>query len=442
MRNYLIIILFAALAGCSKANDVDLLFDGLPEERMAERLKELQDKLLEAPNGWNVSLPTTGKGAYGFYMKFNEDQTVDMVADLTNSSAVTMSTSTYRIKWVMNASLIFDTYNYITMLQDPNPSVYGGAAGSGLKSDIEFEYIRSAGDSMILRGKKYQNNLVLIKASASEQAQYESGALLDIVQSYQDFFATHYNNYVLVTTKDGEQKVALTYNHSDKKLTYQVVEEDRSVTSGSGKFFYSTNGIGLATDFSYKGINFISGRFKSGGKSYLYDAAGNEYEILQNPVPLTPVLSIFGYNKTYKALYVGTSLPGGVSSGFNALYQSAIAKFAAMNPSRTLLDLKFTFTNSNTATITIRNTNGTSTYTGNAIFSYTLTEDGTLTLSNPSYDNNWAARVNELIDVQNFFTSRGPFKVDYASSSTDPTKILGGLYSIADPGIFFYGTFQ
>src|SRR5690606_12260500 len=136
--------LFCAMItmSCSKNETIDV-FDELPEERIGKKLEELQDKLLESPYGWNASLPTSGSGGYGFYMDFHEDQTIDMFADLNVETAGVKGTSTYRIKWVMYPTLLFDTYNYITMLQDPASGVYGGVSGSGLKSDIEFEYIRS-----------------------------------------------------------------------------------------------------------------------------------------------------------------------------------------------------------------------------------------------------------------------------------------------------------
>jgi hypothetical protein len=152
-----------------------------------------------------------------------------------------------------------------------------------------------------------------------------------------------------------------------------------------------------------------------------------------------PVL--FLYNGTYKELYIGNSLPAGVTSGFNTAYQACVTKFAAMNPKRTLVDVRFVLTNSTTATVITRNNNGTSTFIANASFQYTY-NNGIITLSNPVYDGNWAARTAQLIDIQNYFATGGPFKVDYVQSSNTSVTGLGGLYRVADNTSFFYGTLR
>ncbi|WP_437920684.1 DUF4302 domain-containing protein [Sphingobacterium sp. LRF_L2] len=434
---FTILILF----GCSKS-EVDLVFDQLPEERMGERLEELQNKLLESPYGWHVSLPTSAGGAFGFYMDFHEDQTVDMVGDITDETASLLATSTYRVTWVMNASLIFDTYNYITLLQDPGAVVDGASSGSGLQSDIEFEYVRSTTDSLILKGKKYQNAMILTKVTAEEKEKYTTGGFKDIIDDYVDFFANHLNNYINFTKDGVSTKMALKYNHGAKTLTYEVIEVDESVSSSSGKFFYSLNGIGLATDLSYGDLQLSSGKIKADGKFYIYDTKGTEYEVFQNEVPLTPLKSLFNYNGTYKSIYIsGNALPSGVSSSFNDVFNAMVSRFAATN--RTITSVEFAFQNSTTVKINIRYLSGTTAYLADASFSYVYS-DGILTLSNytPSVSNtNWTTRATQIGAFADWLKT-GPFKVDWVSSTNASVTGLGGLYRVEDEGAFFYGVLQ
>src|SRR4051812_9406094 len=190
---YILAVIFF-VTGCKK--DHPTIFDETPEERMSAHIDELNNALNGAPYGWKASITTNVKGGYGFFMDFKPDQSIMMVADLDSTTATKANTSTYRIKWVMNPTLIFDTYNYISMLQDPIPGTYGGNAGSGLQSDVEFEYIRLNGDSLILRGFKYKNELVLVKATAEQKNRYLSTAYKANIDTINNYFPGKDYNYI------------------------------------------------------------------------------------------------------------------------------------------------------------------------------------------------------------------------------------------------------
>lgn len=434
----LLYILSAAslLAACKK--DSARVFEEPAEERMAQRIGELKTGLLSAEHGWKASLTTSAKGGYGFYMDFDDAQSVAMVADLNDETATTVNTSSFRIKWVMNATLIFDTYNYITLLQDPTPSSYGGAAGSGMQSDVEFEYQRMGGDTIVLRGFKYKNELILVKATSEEKARFLGADYKANIDGINDYFATHANNYTNITGLANKAEFVL--DKSGKTASFQYVDESGNVKQVKGKFNYEDIGIQFAAGFDVSGATFTRGKLEN-GVFVLYDNKGGRYEIRQNDVPILPMPALFAYNGTYRELYIGSGLPAGVTSGFNAAYNACVSKFGAMNPSRTLVDVRFTLTNSTTATVTTRNNNGTTTFSAVASYKYTY-ENGVITLSNPSYDGNWSARGTQLIDIQNYFANGSPFRVDYVKSSDPNVVNLGGLYREADNSSFYYGTLR
>jgi hypothetical protein len=438
LMKQLLYILSATLlfANCKKDNAK--VFEESPEERMAARIDELNTALVSAEHGWKASLTTSGKGGYGFYMDFDPSQSLVMVADLNDETASKPNTSTFRIKWVMNATLIFDTYNYITMLQDPVPSVYGGTAGSGLASDVEFEYMHMNGDTIILRGFKYKNNFILVKATAAEKNGYLTAAFKANINEINNYFTVNLNNYINISGINNNIEFVL--DKSSKIAKFQYIDNSGAVVQVSGKYNFEDVGMNFAEGFTVNGVTFVKGRMENGA-FVLITADGAKYVIKQQALPILPMPTIFAYNGTYKELYIGSSLPAGVTSGFNTAYNSAVAKFAAMSPSRTLVDVRFVLTNSTTATVITRNNNGTSTFIANATYNYTYS-NGTITLSNPTYDGNWSARTAQLIDIQNYFTNGGPLKVDYVTSSNPGVTGLGGLYRVADNTSFFYGSLR
>jgi len=424
------------ITGCKK--DDTNVFDQSPEDRMSARINELNTTLNESTYGWKASLTTSAGGGYGFYMDFDESQSLLMVADLTDESATKTNTSTYRIKWIMNATLIFDTYNYITMLQDPSPAVYGGAAGSGLQSDVEFEYQRKSGDSIILRGFKYKNDLILVKATAEQKNRYLSAAFKANIDEMNNFFTVKQNNYIKV---DGiNNQVEFILNKTAKTAIFQFIDNSGAVVQITTKYSYEDQGIIFAEGFVLNGIKFVRAKIEN-GELVLYDANGKKYVVKQNSIPILPLPLLFAYNGTYKEMYIGSSLPAGVTSGFNTVYNACVTKFAAMSPSRTLVDLRFTLANSTTATLTARNNNGTSTFIAVATYKYTNV-NGIITLSSPTYDANWTARAVQFADIQNYFATGGPFKLDYVQSSNPNVTGLGGLYRVADNTSFFYGSLR
>lgn len=296
MKNIFSVILILCLFASCQKHEVEMVFDQNPETRMLERNAELRSKLLESPNGWKGSLRTSLNGsAYGFYMKFTENEEVSMVSDWNATAANTPRVSTYRVKFVMNTSLFFDTYNYITIMQDPNPAVNGGVSADGLRSDIEFEYIRSTADSIILRGKKYLNNLYLLKATAAEATSFTNGTGYSTsITAMNNFFNTTVNKYVLVNFNGTDVKVGFNFNIPSKLVSCQVLLPDQSVASANGGFAHGINEIYFNTPITIAGVTFVSVKVKTDGSYVAVDKNGKEYPILSNAVPVVPALNLFG----------------------------------------------------------------------------------------------------------------------------------------------------
>lgn len=421
------------LTGCQK-NEVDLLFNGLPEERMNDRLTELRTKLLDAPNGWKASLNTTGKGGYGFYLNFKPGANVEMLGDLNETTGTQLSESTYRVIWAMNASLLFDTFNYITMLQEPS-SNYGGTAPNGYQSDIEFEYIRSSNDSLYLRGKKYLNDLILVKASSVEKASFLAGKMNDLRVGLISYFQTKFNNYIEV---DGiANKVEVNFNTPNKSYTAQYIDTDGSVKSFSGKFHFDANGLNFSVPVTINGKTFIRATLID-GVIKMFDSTGKEYIVKQNPSPILPIENIYGYNKTYKNISTTTSaLPTiAINSEFTDVWNTVVANFVSSGRSVRYFEMKFEGAKS--MIFNLYYTGSGTNYTASVTFEYKI-EDGVITLSNPTghTSGNWNTRRAQIQPLETYLFNLGPARIDWVPNNEG--LVIGGFYSISNPNNVFYG---
>lgn len=305
------------LTNCKKESFV-AKFDKTPQERMSEQMKLVSDVLTGAEHGWIGLLPTGSGGGYSFYMTFDTAQFVNMYADLTDESASTFAPSRYRIKADMGADLVFDTYNYITLLNDPDPNAFGGVIRDGFKSDIDFIYDHSSEDSIVFMGKRYRQALTLVKATAAQATLYKDGGLLTKVNGFKEFFDKNANAYVEL---GGGIKAAVEPNSSNslesgKRVTLTALMDDGSVNSTLAKFAYTVDQMAiLDSGATINGVNFTKFGWKDDHTLAAYTSSGKEYVIKNNPTPILPLFRLWGSKYSgmysdYKEFYPGTSPAG------------------------------------------------------------------------------------------------------------------------------------
>ena len=158
---------------------------------------------------------------------------------------------------------------------------------------------------------------------------------------------------------------------------------------------------------------------------------------------------MFAYNKTYNAIHINRLLPLGVISDFNSEYTRSLNLFGALNPGRHILQCYFKLTNATKAEVGVQSQvkpDGTTYATGLATYDYKISEDGIITLSNPVYDSNYAARATQIAPIRDFFISPGTtskkFKLKYVKSSDPSVSNIAGLYDINKESNFFYGSLR
>lgn len=428
-------VFFAGVFTSCKKIEYDYIDGKTPDERSAEFSNQVRQTLLNAENGWvgYMYIPANKRG-YTFYMQFKEHNRVIMYSDFTDVAMTEPKESSYSIRNTGMPSLIFDTYSYIHLPADPNSSTSGGATGVGLSSDFEYAVIKVTDDSIILRGNLKNCDLTLVKINSAELALVKEGKIATQIDEVVRFFNEKQNNYVEVS----EGKLGVNLTHGSRQISYQILKSDGSVSSFSGTFFYSVNGLQLR-DFVFGNIHFVEAKMRD-GKLYLIDKSGKEYEMLQNRNPLTPLAASFKYGDTYKMIHIeGQTLPAGVNSGWNKIYNDLVGRFNKSS-GRVILYMDFVLQNSTKARVIIRYqaANNGSQFTADAEYDYVIDGD-VITLSNyvPSISNsNWNTRVNEIGEIVDYFKNRS-FKIDWAEGTGQ--DVLGGLYPVDKPTDFYFG---
>lgn len=172
---YLYIFLTAlCFAACKKEDDN--VFKQSPDERINKVLSTYSAALTSAEYGWKglVYPSAISTVPFSFYFKFDTANRVQMYADWDSSTLSVMQESSYRLKALQQPCLLFDTYNYIHILCDPDAGINGGYYGGGLLSDFEFilDSMSSDGDTIKLTGRLHGSKAVLVKATSKEAQDY------------------------------------------------------------------------------------------------------------------------------------------------------------------------------------------------------------------------------------------------------------------------------
>ncbi|MES1223769.1 MAG: DUF4302 domain-containing protein, partial [Bacteroidota bacterium] len=242
MRKIIFCFFIAAALFSACKKDESHVFNQTPDERLNEVLNKYQSELSGAGNGWNGVLYPKGGGAYFFYLKFNDANRVQMISDFDSASAVAVKESSYRLKALQQPSLIFDTYSYIHVLSDPDPSVNGGTVGAGLLSDFEFYFNDSTtADTVKLTGRINGSKMVLTKATAEQATAYTSGQFnINLVKENFSKILEYFKRLTI-----GGTGYDVIINPLTKTVIFNWTDAQGAIHTLSTTFYYTLKGIGF-----------------------------------------------------------------------------------------------------------------------------------------------------------------------------------------------------
>lgn len=245
---------------CKKDNSH--LFSQSPDQRLNEALAKYQSQLSGAQYGWKGTIYPAGGGIFSFYFKFNDSNRVQMLSAFDSASAVTLKESSYRLKALEQPSLLFDTYSYLHVLSDPDPSVNGGALGAGLRSDFEFYFDSTTTDTMSLVGRLNGSRLLLVRASQPEASAFLTGQLANGFQINK--IITYFKRITI-----GSRAIDININPSQRTIAEVDASGNLLDSSKVTPYFISMDGIAFAKPLqignqTFNGISNLSPNASAG----------------------------------------------------------------------------------------------------------------------------------------------------------------------------------
>ena len=261
MKKLLYILTGFVLLFGSCDNEEDRIFDLDADTRISEAVREYQDLLLSAENGWisNYYPNADLLGGFTFLFDFNADGTVKVAWDISE----TVETSLYQLSSIEKPQLAFDTYSIFSKMTDPEI----GEAGVGMGGDYElyFERVSENQDTIYLEGKTNGSTMVLVKAT--EAAWTDINKLKDMEAKLMKEEGIHpfYRNLVV---EGSDQKFMLSYFEDMRRLNF-------SFTNSSGEYEVIEKGVHFTpVGFDLHDPIVVDGKEIT---SFVYDAANKKF---------------------------------------------------------------------------------------------------------------------------------------------------------------------
>ena len=472
---YLCLGLFA-MTGCDRMEEN--IFSETPDERLEKTLTEYDELLHGSPNGWLLSIETGVKGGYRFWVNFNENRRVTMLSDLDYDLPTKIKTSiqpkesSYMLKGLLAPSLIFDTYNYLHMLSDPQASVNGSSAnGTGLEGDFEFSLIKADNGRIYLRGNFNGCTAYLDPATPKEVECITEGSLKSVYDHLGEYLED--NKFPAITigenklsTKPNARKTEFAYMNADDEIISMSVGSYMDLKSETGEKTYSD--IYFFEPVEILGETFTEMIWDEAAGNYVLTSKGKAFPVIDNEVPAYPLK--FGLNQTFTKLYLEVpTMEGTVPQRFlDEIYNPAYNDMYTNSSKRKIAYIQCQFTENATSGLPqmelwIRYLNSAgSGYTAKWTYSYVVNEDGTITFTDRNQTGVSNERINEpylkkivdyfcTIEYQKYDSSNWnnsiksniiphTFRVDWAPNNTPGlTGDIGAFYPVEDEGLYLVG---
>ena len=258
------------------------LFDDSSAIRIEKSLLNTQDVLKNAENGWLMEYYPSSQQTYGGYnvlAKFT-DKEVTIASEIEDFDIT--EKSSYSLKQSAGPVLTFDTYNEIFhTFSDPNSSKSGlGDNGVGMGGDFEFLILKSTQDSVILKGKKTGNRIIMTPI----QSGTDWGAYVEELQEASEIMAFKNFEYHVAG-----QIIPVRVSYRSLIMTY-TNEEGNEVTV-SAPYIQTLTGYKLYQPLTILGVTVEAFNYgKEGDTEYFTPVNGTDARLVAVFPPLNQTL--------------------------------------------------------------------------------------------------------------------------------------------------------
>ncbi|KAA6303094.1 MAG: hypothetical protein EZS26_000697 [Candidatus Ordinivivax streblomastigis] len=316
----LMFILLLPFVGISCEKEVVSGLDNSVDARINEIINGYVDELKSSEYGWMASIGTS-EGYYRFHMTFQDDNKVVMFTDNPEYPGfdVIPDSSTYAFKALQRPTLIFDTYSYMHLINDPNADISGGSNTQGLYTDFEFEVEKYEDGIFYMAGRFNKVKAIFKKASKEDKAGVEEGLMMQLPEQVQQKMA---NKYIKYTAENGVEIAIKVVNN---RSLYSFWFNDKTGMGEDSQKYYNAEVDGSGDLFFPEPISTgpvsVTGLKYDKNKEQFTDFYTSENKLVEatvsNDPPSLPLSKIFGYAGDGK-MFEGLVCPPGLTSSLPA----------------------------------------------------------------------------------------------------------------------------
>lgn len=442
------IVIIATFISCKK--EEKYVFQDKPNVRMEKTLTAL-DAQLATVNGWiaNVYTKSTSGKAYSFYFQFKANDRVSMMSDIDSATATVAKESSYRLKWMQQPTLLFDTYNYIHRLADPMPDSQGGSggvggeAGQGLISDFEFGLTSGTVkalndnanvDTLSTIGRYNSVPVSFYKASSEEAAFWKGGGIEKLMKDIPGYVQGIPFLYGLLS--DGS-KLQFSFDFVNKTLKL-VTGANNAVYSGSASYVFGVNVLTLKDPINING-NIIT-QIMWENQHLFAMISGKKVQLQSSDVPIVPIALLFGNSFNEIIVPNATTYPGWSADFISRRAQAANAiKTGGYNLDLGKMDFTFDVSDSSLVIIVDVVQNG-RLFIATFPYAYKLNSNGIFKFTAlTGWNGNGGIIVNNMAPLFGQRLNTDTFTLNYFAAPNG--AILAQFTSVEHPDFAFTGTF-
>ena len=262
------VVMAVMLSACSKEQH-DLFADSSANRADDAIIADIQ-VLTGAPYGWLMHYYPDSQQSYGGYNLLLRFQNDGLTAVMGEVYGDTIFVSHYSVTQSAGIVLTFDTYNpEFHAFSDPS-APFGGSSGTGLNGDYDFSVLQATPDSVVLKGKKTGNHILMTPLADSHWAGYLSTiAQVDSAMTS--------SSYVL---RLGSDELAVQRYARTLIVSYEDQDENHEVTL---PYIITPQGMLLYRPVTLKGYTFSGFRYMEDSLTFPADAPGVSLVIANAP---------------------------------------------------------------------------------------------------------------------------------------------------------------
>ena len=295
------------MSSCTSSSDLDKLPKAAV--RTQEAISETVSKLEGHDGYWRLTYYPDTKRAYGGYSMYVQfkDGRVTALSELSTTS----TNSTYSVKNIDMPTLAFDTRSNVLHHFITSTEYFRNARGG----DFELLLMGQRGDSILLQGRKYGNQMSLVPMKTDPAT--EIAALQAMATKFQG------KNFAPVSIGTAGT-VSFRLNPTYRQLEYTSTSGETTTTQKMA-FAYTTEGLRFYEPITIGGVTLSGFRLSSDGTSVTSIEGDVTTTVVSLPIDLV--------NKSYVAYLKADSAADDLVSFFtrvnNTLYRNRKARMSA-----------------------------------------------------------------------------------------------------------------